>query len=80
MSTLRVHKITNAQDDGPVEFSKGAILPSGQSIVDENGQSPIEVSTVSGVVTATTFIGSGSLITGLVGASKGLTVGYIYVL
>ena len=57
MSTLRVNKVVNYNDDGPVEFTKGVILPAGQSL---NGDINI-----TGVVTATSFVGSGIGITTL---------------
>ena len=57
MSTLRVNKIVNLADDGPVEFSKGITVPSGQQIDGD-----IVISTV-GVVTATSFSGPGTGIT-----------------
>jgi len=51
MSTLRVNKISNLNDDGPVEFTKGIEIPAGQLL---NGNINI-----TGVVTATSFVGSG---------------------
>jgi hypothetical protein len=57
MSTLRVNKISNFNDDGPVEFTKGVEVPAGQSL---NGNINI-----TGVVTATSFVGSGIGITTL---------------
>lgn len=57
MSTLRVNKITSVSD-GPVEFTKGVILPAGQSITETN----LYINTV-GVVTATSFSGVGAGIT-----------------
>ena len=77
MSTLRVQTITNRTDDGPIEFTKGANLPANQSIVDENGNNPIVINAI-GVVTATSFQGSGSEITGLTGAPKGRGIGIVY--
>ena len=57
MSTLRVNRIVNANDNGPVEFSRGVTVPSGQSI---NGNILINTS---GIVTASTFSGVGAGIT-----------------
>lgn len=57
MSTLRVNQITNATNDGPVEFSKGVSLPAGKNI---DGQ--LVINTV-GVVTAASFNGVGAGIT-----------------
>ena len=70
MSTLRVTKVTNAADDGAVEFTKGCNLPLGQSIVNESGEDVIYVNSATGVCTATSFSGPGAGITGLVGTSK----------
>ncbi len=58
MSTLRVNKITNLNDDGPVEFTKGVILPANQSITPEG-----LVINTAGIMTATTFSGVGYGIT-----------------
>lgn len=77
MSSLRVHQITNLNDDGPVELTKGATLPSNQSIVDENGDNAIVIN-ATGVVTATTYHGSGDGITGLTGVPRGKGIGIIY--
>jgi hypothetical protein len=71
MSTLRVNKITNLNDNGPIEFSKGVEVPSGQTI-DGNIN-------ISGVVTATSFIGAGIGITiaGSVSVSKSIALTFI---
>ena len=71
MSSLRVNKITNLNDNGPVEFSKGFEVPSGQTI-DGNIN-------ISGVVTATSFIGLGIGITvpGSVSVSKAIALTFI---
>lgn len=79
MSTLRVSRITNANDDGAVEFSKGATLPSGQTIVNNSDQNVIEVNTSTGVVTATDFSGDGSQLTGMEGVSRANALGVIFV-
>tara|TARA_B100000035_G_scaffold46191_1_gene34932 strand:+ start:1298 stop:1531 length:234 start_codon:yes stop_codon:yes gene_type:complete len=57
MSSLRVNKIVNVADDGPVEFTKGLTVPTGK-IIDGD----IVISTV-GVVTANSFSGPGTGIT-----------------
>ena len=64
MSTLRVNKLVIANDDGAVEFSKGLILPSGYGLEPES----YKINS-SGIVTATTFYGAGTGITGLTGVS-----------
>jgi|TARA_R100001460_G_scaffold19900_2_gene41241 hypothetical protein len=79
MSTLRVIKISNLNEDGAVELTKGAVLPAEQQIVDPNGNNAIQISTSAGVVTATKFIGSGSGITGLTGTPTGRALGLILV-
>lgn len=55
MSVLRVNAITNFEGVGVVTFSKGLIVPSGKSIDGDIN--------ISGVVTATSFVGSGAGIT-----------------
>ena len=78
MSTLRVAKITNRTETGPIEFTKGVVLPANQAILDENGNNAIKISSV-GVVTANSFSGDGSGIslTGS-GVSKGTALGLLY--
>ena len=66
MSTLRVNKLVNLNDDGPVEFTSGATLPSGKTILDSSGNNKIVINS-SGVVTATSFIGNGSGVTSIPG-------------
>lgn len=78
MSVLRVNKITNRTDDGPVELTKGLTIAVENPITDVNGNNAIQVS-AAGVVTATSFIGNGAGITGLTGPSKGNAIGIIYV-
>ncbi len=62
MSTLRVNSITNAAGNGSVEFSKGFSVPAGKSITGNVN--------LTGVCTATTFIGDGSGITVTGGATN----------
>ncbi len=57
MSTLRVNKISNLNDNGPVEFTRGVVVPSGQRI---DGRIVINSS---GIITATSFSGVGLGIT-----------------
>ena len=70
MSTLRVNKIVNLNDNGPVEFSKGVVLPANQNIEGN------VVFNCSGVVTATTFSGSGAGITSLPGVPNGKAIAF----
>jgi hypothetical protein len=87
MSSLRVNKIVNLNDDGPVEFSQGAELPAGQVIDGEVviNSSGIVTSTslsvngnmnLSGVITATTFVGSGIGLTGVPGTPNGKGIAF----
>ena len=59
MSRIRANKITNKAGTGAVELEKGAHLPTGIGIT---GAGSINVS---GVITATTFSGSGAGLTGI---------------
>lgn len=56
MSSLRVNTITNTAGTGPVEFTKGVSVPSGKAIVTPNIN-------LTGIITATSFVGSGSRLT-----------------
>lgn len=87
MSSLRVNQITNFNDDGPVEFSRGASVPAGQTIngsivINTSGivTSPSLVVTnnmnLSGVVTATSFRGSGIRLTNVPGTPNGKGIAY----
>lgn len=87
MSTLRVNKIVNLNDDGPVEFTKGAEVPSGQTI---NGDLEINTTGIvtstslvvngdmnlSGVVTASSFQGSGINLTNVPGTPNGKGIAF----
>ena len=59
MSRIRANKITNKAGTGAVELEKGAHLPTGIGIT---GAGSINVS---GVITATSFSGSGANLTGI---------------
>tara|TARA_R100000027_G_scaffold11333_1_gene8071 strand:- start:1742 stop:1987 length:246 start_codon:yes stop_codon:yes gene_type:complete len=78
MSVLRVNKITNRQDDGAIEFTKGLTIAVENPITDVDGNNVIQVSTATGVVTATKFEGVGAGITGLSGPTRGNAVAIIY--
>lgn len=60
--SLRVNRISNVDDNGPIEFTNGVIVPSGQSITP----AALVINTT-GVVTATSYSGNGSGITNLTG-------------
>jgi hypothetical protein len=57
MSALRTTKITDLNGTGPVEFTRGATVPSGQVITGT------VVINTTGIVTATSFSGVGAGIT-----------------
>ena len=59
MSRIRANKITNKVGTGAIELEKGAHLPIGMGITGAGGLN------ISGVVTATSFSGSGANLTGI---------------
>ena len=59
MSRIRANKITNNIGTGAIELEKGAHLPIGMGITGAGGLN------ISGVVTATSFSGSGTALTGI---------------
>ena len=59
MSRIRANKITNKLGTGAIELEKGAHLPIGMGITGAGGLN------ISGVVTATSFSGSGANLTGI---------------
>lgn len=59
MSSLRVNSITNTAGTGAVEFTRGVSVPSGQVIAAPNIN-------LTGIATASSFVGNGSRITGFV--------------
>ena len=74
MSTLRVNKIVNYNDNGPVEFTKGVTIPAGKTI-DGN----LTINTV-GVVTASAFYGEGINVTNIPGIPKSKSVALVFIL
>jgi hypothetical protein len=62
MSTLRVNKISNLNDNGPVEFTKGVEVPANQTVTGDIN--------LSGICTATAFVGNGNGITVTGGATN----------
>lgn len=88
MSTLKVNKITNINDDGQVEFSTGLTLPENQTITN----SAIVINTtgivtslslnisnninVSGIITASSFVGNGFNLTNVPGTPNGKAIAY----
>ena len=59
MSRIRANKITNKVGTGAIELEKGAHLPIGMGITGAGGLN------ITGVVTATSFSGSGAALTGI---------------
>ena len=59
MSRIRANKITNKIGTGAVELEKGAHLPIGMGITGAGGLN------ITGVVTATSFVGNGANLTGI---------------
>ena len=59
MSRIRANKITNKAGTGAVELEKGAHLPTGIGITGAGGLN------ITGVITATSFSGSGASLTGI---------------
>lgn len=87
MSSLRVNKIVNLNDNGPVEFSTGVTVPAGQSISGDIviNSSGIVTSTslvvngnmnLSGVITASSFRGSGFNLTNIPGTPNGKGIAF----
>ena len=90
MSNLRVNKIVNYSDDGPVEFSTGMTIPSGKTLdgAIEINTTGIVTSTslvisqgvnLSGVATATSYVGSGIGLTGVPGTPNGKGIAFVLV-
>ena len=59
MSRIRANKITNKIGTGAVELEKGAHLPIGMGITGAGGLN------ITGVITASSFVGSGAALTGI---------------
>lgn len=88
-SQVRVDNIADLNGTGSVEFSKGATIPSGQTLTNNGNFNITGVSTVgfltasnisvSGIVTATSFIGNGSGLFGInvVSPAKSIALKYI---
>lgn len=86
MSVLRVQTIVNEANNGPVEFTRGLTLPSTQTLT---GTDTVINTTASGigsitelravgmhvgVITATSFVGNGALITNAPGTPVGKVI------
>jgi hypothetical protein len=85
MSVLRVQQLMNEAGTGPVEFTKGATLPSGSQLNVQGNINATGISTVgslsatginvTGVMTATTFVGDGSGVTNIPLITTGKAIG-----
>lgn len=86
MSNLKVNSIVNRNDDGQVELSRGATIPSGQQLSLTGNVNVTGVLTatnynvtninITGVVTATSFRGDGSQLTSLPSVTPGKMIAY----
>jgi len=86
MSTLRVNKIVNLNDNGPVAFTQGATIPAGKtlsgggSLSSTGAISSADVAVTgnltsnSGTITATSFSGNGLNITNVPGTTVGQAI------
>ncbi|MAG49481.1 hypothetical protein CMO86_07455 [Candidatus Woesearchaeota archaeon] len=73
MSVLRVNQITNKDDDGAVEFSEGLTFASNTSISGAGGIN------LTGIVTATSFVGNGLNLTRTDSVSHSKMVALTYI-
>lgn len=72
-SKLQVDSIVNVDNDGPVVFPQGINLGSGQSLNSSGGMN------IDGTLTATTFVGDGSNLSGLEVISNGKAISQILI-
>jgi len=91
MSSLRVNKISNFNDDGPVEFSSGLTIPADKTldapIININTTGIITATdlvvsqgvNLSGVATAGSYVGSGIGLTGVPGTPNGLAIAFVVI-
>lgn len=68
MTQIKVDRVVNRNDNGAPELSKGASIPSGQVITGDGGVN------VTGIITASSFSGSGSRLTNLSIATQGKAI------
>lgn len=86
MSKIKVNSIVNKNDDGKVELTFGATIPSGQQLNVTGNFNVTGVLTatnynvnnvnVTGVITATSFVGDGSFLTNLPSVSSAKIIAY----
>jgi hypothetical protein len=90
MSTLRVNKIVNYNNDGPVEFSSGASFSSTESINGDFSINSVGIITstsltvnngmnLSGVVTSASFSGKGINLTNVPGTPNGKGIAFVLI-
>ena len=70
MPKLKVNFISNKNESGAVELTYGASIPSGQTISGSGGIVAV------GVVTASTYYGDGSGLTGLTVGTASKTIAF----
>jgi hypothetical protein len=86
MSRIKVNTIVNRSDNGSLELTKGATIPSGGTLTVNGNANLTGVSTVGfltatngsviGILTATSFVGDGSGLVGLQVASPSKSIAY----
>lgn len=86
MSKIKVNSIVNQNDNGAVELTRGAIIPSGQQLSVNGNLNITGILTaanynvnninVTGVITASSFVGDGSLLTNLPSVTAGKMIAY----
>jgi hypothetical protein len=70
MSKIKANYIVNKNDDGPPELTRGAIVAPGSTFIVNGGVN------ISGVATATSFVGDGSGLTDIPVVTPGKVVAY----
>jgi len=86
MSKIKVNFLSNRNENGPVELTRGATIPAGKQLNVTGGVNVTGILTatdynvtninISGIVTATSFSGNGSQLTSLPSVSNGKMIAY----